>query len=85
MAEETLVATIGKSASERVHIRLSEYRGRPRFDARIFYNSGPALDDWSPSGKGINLPVSALPELHAAIGRAMEIAGVEPDDEAEPE
>lgn len=56
---------IPKNSATVVRLDLSEYQGMDRLDVREFLDldgSGPR-----PTRKGINLPVSRLPELRAAL------------------
>jgi pantoate kinase len=72
------------SAGEILDIRLEDFEGRPMIDMRVWYTG--ANGALKRSGKGIFLSVHKLPELAAAITKALktarEIGLIEPTEES---
>ena len=61
MADDKVVDSFKRNATEEVRATVRAYRGRQYMDMRIYY-----LDDageYKPTKKGINLSVDLLPEL----------------------
>ena len=61
MADDKVVDSFKRNATEEVRATVRTYRGRQYMDMRIYY-----LDDageYKPTKKGINLSVDLLPEL----------------------
>lgn len=68
-----LVAEILKNGRERVRVSLDSYRGIELVDVRVFCPRGDD-GEMGPTKAGVALRVALLPELHAAIGKAIEAA-----------
>lgn len=64
-----LMGAVRKNAAEEVRVALSEFRGSPLVDVRIFCDvDGQA--ERQPTKKGVALNVRALPDLIEALQRA---------------
>jgi hypothetical protein len=66
------IAKFWKSPRDRTaHVRVgfSEYKGHPLINVRVWQTGSDGID--RPTPKGIALTIGKLPELHAAIGKAM--------------
>jgi hypothetical protein len=61
MAEDKVLHSFKKTATEEVRAIVREYRGRLYFDLRVYYvdNDG----EWRPTRKGIALSADFLPEI----------------------
>jgi len=66
MADDRVIDSFKRNATEEVRATLRTYRGRQYMDVRIYY-----LDDageFKPTKKGINLSVELLGELTRMMG-----------------
>lgn len=66
---DTVIATLRKNAAEDVRVALTEYRGHPLVDLRIFaeYQS---TGEVGPTKKGLTFSPSMLPGLIEALQAA---------------
>ena len=67
MADDRVVDSFKRNATEEVRATLRTYRGRQYLDVRIYY-----LDDggeYKPTKKGINLSVDLMGELTRMVGK----------------
>lgn len=69
MAEQKLIATIPRTATEEIQIQLSEFKGKKFLDLRIFYTTDGGAT-WLPTKKG----VAVYPENIEALQSAIELA-----------
>jgi Transcriptional Coactivator p15 (PC4) len=72
MTLEEPIAKFWKSPRDRrAHVRvdLGEYEGHPLINVRVWETGSDGID--RPTKKGIALTVRKLPELHAAITKAL--------------
>lgn len=58
--------------NESVHVTLSEYEERPLVSVRIYATGADGCD--RPTPKGVSISVRKLPELAAALAKALEQA-----------
>jgi hypothetical protein len=67
MAEDKVLHSFKKTATEEVRAIVREYRGRLYFDLRVYYvdNDG----EWRPTRKGIALSADFLPEIKQCIDK----------------
>lgn len=80
MADDRVIDSFKRNATEEVRATLRTYRGRQYMDVRIYY-----LDDageYKPTKKGINLSVELLGELTRMIGNLAQ--AVQADQAAAP-
>jgi Transcriptional Coactivator p15 (PC4) len=66
------IARFWKSTRDRTaHVRVdfSEYKGHPLINVRVWQTGSDGID--RPTTKGIALTIGKLPELHAALTRAL--------------
>ena len=73
-----------RGRNESVHITLSEYEGHPLINIRVYSTGSDGID--RPTTKGIAMGIRKLPELVAAVAKALAKArelGLIPDDEGE--
>ena len=70
-----LIATLPLNAKTEVRVCLDTFNGRPRLDLRTWcdFTTGP-IDSRGPTKKGVSLPISDLPALALAIGKAEALA-----------
>jgi Transcriptional Coactivator p15 (PC4) len=61
-----------RSRVESLHVSLSEYEGHPLINVRIYATGADGID--RPTTKGVAMSVRKLPELHAAVTKALEKA-----------
>src|ERR1700722_12539229 len=71
LAEPIVISKIWKSRHRTEHVRteLSEHQGHPLINVRIWQTGSDGID--RPTTRGIALTVRKLPELAAAINRAL--------------
>jgi hypothetical protein len=72
LLEPVEIAKFWKSSRDRsAHVRvdLSEYKGHPLFNIRVWQTGSDGVD--RPTPKGIALTIGKLPELVAAVTRAL--------------
>jgi len=66
MAEDIVISTFKRNATEEVRVGIKEFRGKRYIDFRIYY-----LDDksgeWKPTRKGVSLATDFMPELKQAV------------------
>lgn len=65
MAEDKVVSTFKRNATEEVRIGVKEFRGKRYIDLRIYYMDDKG--DWKPTKKGISLNTEFMPELKQAV------------------
>lgn len=70
MAEKKLIATVPRSATEQLHIAISEYKGKSYLDMRIHYTTDDG-QSWLPTKKGVTCSPENLEVLRDAIDEAM--------------
>jgi hypothetical protein len=85
LTEPIVIAKFWKSPRDHTaHVRVdfSEYKGHPLINVRVWQTGSDGID--RPTVKGIALTVRKLPELHAALTKALAKARGElnllPDD-----
>jgi len=66
MAENKLLAAIPRSATEEIHIAISEYKGKKYLDMRVFYTTDDGIN-WNPTKKGVTFTPEKLDEVKNAI------------------
>lgn len=80
----TTIATIEKSATQDIRVRLAEFHGKTYIDLRVFV-PGDAIDR-IPTRKGIAVPPALLADvidaLHEAQRRAVDLGILEPPSDA---
>lgn len=69
MADEKLLTTIPRTATEEIQVKISEYKGKKYLDLRIFYTTDGGAT-WLPTKKGVAIYPENLNELKAAIETA---------------
>lgn len=69
MAENKLLASIPRSATEEIHIQINEYKGKKYLDLRVYYTTDDGLN-WNPTKKGVTFPPDKLEEVKQAIEEA---------------
>ena len=65
---DRVVAEIPKNASEIVRIALSEFKGKPLIDVRVYFKSETGGEP-KPTRKGVAINPALLPELIIALQR----------------
>jgi hypothetical protein len=73
-----------RGRNESVHVTLSEYEGHPLIGVRIHSTGSDGID--RPTPKGVSMGIRKLPELAAAVAKALAKArelGLIPDDGGE--
>ena len=70
---ERMVTEIAKNSREVLRVMLQTFKGRELVSVRVWYREreGDAL---RPGKNGLTVRVEKLPELHEAIGKAIEAA-----------
>lgn len=68
--EKNILATIPRSATERIEIAINEYKGKKYLDLRTFYTTDEG-ENWLPTKKGITVSPDNLELLKDAIEQAM--------------
>lgn len=72
MADEgKMLATIDRSATERMQIAVKEFKGKKYLDLRIFYTTDEG-ETWLPTKKGVTCSPDNLETLKGAVEKAME-------------
>jgi hypothetical protein len=66
--QEVLVQAIEKGLGERIHVRVSQFKGRVYLDVRNFYEDDAG--EWKPTRKGVSVPVELYEQLQQAILQA---------------
>jgi hypothetical protein len=69
MSENMVLATIPRSATEEIQVKVSEYKGKKYLDLRIFYTTDNGAT-WLPTKKG----VAVYPENLELLKEAIELA-----------
>jgi Transcriptional Coactivator p15 (PC4) len=74
LAEPITIARFWKNRgrNESVHVTLSEYEGCPLIGVRIHSTGSDGID--RPTPKGISMGIRKLPELAAAVAKALATA-----------
>ena len=75
------VAVFAKNSWEKVHVSLSEFRGRELVDIRIYWS--PDGTNWHPSKKGVSIGIEKLPMLLAALHQAADFLGQDSPEPSE--
>ena len=68
--EKNIIATIPRSATERIEIAINEFKGKKYLDLRTFYTTDDG-GSWLPTKKGITVSPDNLELLKDAINQAM--------------
>lgn len=77
MAENKLLATIPRTATEEIQVQINEYKGKKYLDLRIFYTTDGG-NSWLPTKKGVAVYPENLELLKEAIEKAQsELESVE--------
>ncbi len=63
---ETVIGVFPQTAREEIRVRLTELKGRPQVDFRI-YASLEGHEDKLPTGKGFLVPAASFPEFKKTI------------------
>jgi hypothetical protein len=73
-AEQVEIARFWKNRgrNESVHVTLSEYEGHPLINIRVYSTGSDGID--RPTTKGIAIGIRKLPELAAAVAKALATA-----------
>lgn len=66
---ERIVATLRKNAREQIRVATGEYHGRKIVSLRVFFEA--ADGEWRPGKGGMAFAIALLPELTAALGKAV--------------
>lgn len=74
LVEPITVAKFWKNRrrEESVHVTLSEYEGHALVNVRVYLTGSDGID--RPTAKGVSMSVRKLPELDAALTKALERA-----------
>ena len=72
VAHNRWVADIPKNSREVVRIELSTFNGHELLNVRVWFDAGAG--EWRPGKAGIALRVEKIPELQAAIEKAINAA-----------
>ena len=76
----TIIATIEKSATQDIRVRLAEFHGKTYIDVRVFV-LGDAIDR-IPTRKGIAIPPAVLGEVIAGLQEAQRMLEEEAPSDA---
>lgn len=78
MADEAkIIATIPRSATEKLQISINEYKGKSYLDMRIFYTTDDGAT-WLPTKKGVTCSPENIELLKDAVETAIkEFASVD--------
>lgn len=63
--QEVLVRSIERGLGDRIHVRVSQFKGRVYLDVRNFYED--EAGEWKPTRKGVSIPVEFYGELMDAL------------------
>ena len=63
--QEVLVRAIDRGLGDRIHVRVSQFKGRVYLDVRNFYEDDAG--EWKPTRKGVSVPVEFYAELMDAL------------------
>lgn len=74
MKKPSVTATVVNNAREQVRVSLVRHRGQDLIDVRMAVELNPETGAMVPTKKGLALSVEKLPELIAALRRAMDEA-----------
>ena len=69
MSENKVLATIPRSATEEIQVKVSEYKGKKYLDLRIFYTTDNGAT-WLPTKKGVAIYPENIELLKEAIDLA---------------
>jgi hypothetical protein len=69
MADNKIIASIPRSATEEIHIQINEYKGKKYLDMRVYYTTDDGIN-WNPTKKGVTFSPDKLDELKQAIEEA---------------
>ena len=78
----TLIREIPKNSQEIIKLSITEFKGKPYGDLRVYYRDDN--DEWRPTRKGLTLAPDLIPEVRAGIEeleQAMREDGLIEDDE----
>jgi hypothetical protein len=76
MADNKIIASIPRSATEEIHIAISEYKGKKYLDMRVFYTTDDGIN-WNPTKKGVTFTPDKLDEVKNAIDEAKQLLEAE--------
>jgi len=77
MSDNDLIATIPRTQTEEIQVKISEFKGKKFLDMRIFYTTDNGAT-WLPTKKGIAVYPDSLETLKSAIETAQkELEAVE--------
>lgn len=71
MSGEIIVSTWPRNARETIVVKLAEYQGNSVFDIRTWFDGGDGL---RPGRSGITLALKHLPQMAAAMAKALATA-----------
>jgi len=74
MRKPNVIATVVNNAREQVRVSLGWYQGHDLIDVRITVELNAETNAMVPTKKGFSLRVEKLPELIAALRRALDEA-----------
>jgi hypothetical protein len=69
MMEDTIIARLPKNGREELRISLTEFHDKPLVAARVYFRPESG-GEMRPGKSGLNLRVSMLPDLIAALQQA---------------
>jgi hypothetical protein len=72
MNQNKLIHEFGKNSTEKVRAEFSNFNGKDLFSLRVYFKAGEGEDDWKPTKKGICVQLHQIPELKAAIDKALQ-------------
>lgn len=72
MAEDTLIDSFQKNATEEVRISLTNYKGYDLIDVRIYYLNVGSEEEWKPSRRGICMQRDHMQRLLEGLKLACE-------------
>lgn len=70
--KRTEIAAIRKAEDAEIRIAVTEYKGRPVLDVRVWYlprDKRPG-SEWFPTKKGVTFDLEKLPAMAAALAEA---------------
>jgi len=69
-----ILARVRKTDTAELRVTRSVWKGRVSVDFRLWYIP-PGQDDYAPSSKGVAIDAGKLPELIAALNKAIDLTG----------
>lgn len=67
------IARLARSSGSEVRLVINEFEEKTAVDLRRFYKTAK-MERFEPTAKGLSVPVEELPELLAAVRRAIKVA-----------